>query len=153
MLSDIRVISSVTLVCLTRHLHQHVDRGAEGRTSHAGALDGALAVCPDKCTAFFSWSQWHYKQTLGLFQACRLASRFFRKKSLMLTKAAVIWPKIRSEILLQFKITAFYLCLYVLKCNLFLWCKAEFSAAITPVFSVTWSFRNHFKRTAFILII
>ncbi len=32
---------------------------------------------------------------------------------------------------------------YNSKCNLFLWCKAEFSEAIAPVFSVTWSFRNH----------
>ncbi len=32
---------------------------------------------------------------------------------------------------------------YILKCNLFLYGKAEFSAAITPLFSVTWSFRNN----------
>ncbi len=31
----------------------------------------------------------------------------------------------------------------ILNCNSFLWYKAEFLAAITPVFSVTWSFGNH----------
>ncbi len=29
---------------------------------------------------------------------------------------------------------------YTLKYNVFLWCSAEFVSAITPVFSVTWSF-------------
>ncbi len=37
-----------------------------------------------------------------------------------------------------------FLCEYIFKLNLFLWCKAEFLISIiTPVFSVTWSFRNH----------
>ncbi len=29
------------------------------------------------------------------------------------------------------------------QCNLVLWCKAKFFSIITPVLSVTWSFRNH----------
>ncbi len=36
----------------------------------------------------------------------------------------------------------FFFCIY-LKKNFFLWCKAEFSVAITPVFSVTCHFRMH----------
>ncbi len=48
-------------------------------------------------------------------------------KSLMLTKAAFIWLKYSTlyfyKILLQFKITVF-------KCNLLLWCTAEFSASL-----------------------
>ncbi len=43
------------------------------------------------------------------------------------------------EILLQFKITAFYW----EKSNLFLWWQSWILTAITQVFSVTWSFRNH----------
>lgn len=34
------------------------------------------------------------------------------------------------------------LCKYIVKCRLFLWCKAEFSALFYQC-SVTWSFRNH----------
>ncbi len=47
-----------------------------------------------------------------------------------------------SEILLQTKITIFYFNIFK-HLYIFLWCKSEFSEAITPVFSVTWSFRNH----------
>ncbi len=36
-----------------------------------------------------------------------------------------------------------FLFYYALKYNLFLWCSAEFSSAITPDFCVTWYFRNH----------
>ncbi len=32
---------------------------------------------------------------------------------------------------------------YIVKCNLFMWCAAVIFSIITPVFSVTWSFRNH----------
>ncbi len=39
----------------------------------------------------------------------------------------------KCEIILQFKITVLRF-KYILKYNLFLWCNAEFSAAITPVF-------------------
>jgi len=47
---------------------------------------------------------------------------------------------------------------YISKCNLFLWWHTWIFSIITPVFGVTWSFRNHsnvfqdslFKRTAFI---
>ncbi len=69
----------------------------------------------------------------------------FWKKSLMLTKATFIWSKYSKnwycEILFQFNPIYIYINIY-LKCNLFLWCKAEFPAAITSVFSVTWSYRN-----------
>ncbi len=46
------------------------------------------------------------------------------------------------EIVLQFKMTGFY---FIMFWNvIYLWPgKAEFSAAITPVFSVTWFLRNH----------
>ncbi len=33
--------------------------------------------------------------------------------------------------------------LYILKCNFFLWWQSWIFSIITPVFSVTWSFRNH----------
>ncbi len=33
-------------------------------------------------------------------------------------------------------------CFLLLICNLFLWRKAKLSAAITPVFSITWSFKS-----------
>jgi len=45
------------------------------------------------------------------------------------------------EILIQFKWMVFYL--NILPNIIYFWCKSEFSSAITPVFSVTWSFRNH----------
>ncbi len=60
----------------------------------------------------------------------------FWKKSLMLTKATFIWSKYSKnwycEILFQFNPIYIYINIY-LKCNLFLWCKAEFPAAITSV--------------------
>ncbi len=80
---------------------------------------------------------------------CLESLRFFYvflKKSLMFTKAAFIWyskkySKKYFEIVLQFKRTVFYLNTFF---NWIYFCdgKAEFSAAITSVFSVTWSFRN-----------
>ncbi len=36
-----------------------------------------------------------------------------------------------------------FLCEYLFKYNLFLWCASWIFSIITPVFSVTWSFRNH----------
>ncbi len=50
------------------------------------------------------------------------------KKSLLLTKAALVWYKC--------------FCINYLKCHLFSMIKAEFKH-ITSVFSVTWSFRTH----------
>ncbi len=68
---------------------------------------------------------------------------FWNKKTLMLIKAALIWYKIKKTvllwILLKIKITVFYLNMFL---N-FIYSgdgNAEFSAAITPVFSFTWSF-------------
>ncbi len=62
----------------------------------------------------------------------------------MLTKAAFIWSKIQKKIV-KYNVKKKYIYEYILKCNLFLYDgKAEFSAAITPVFSVTWSFRYYF---------
>ncbi len=53
-------------------------------------------------------------------------------KSLMFTKAAFILPKhsksSKTEILVQFKITIFYLNIFY-KGISFLWCKAELSAS------------------------
>ncbi len=39
-----------------------------------------------------------------------------------------------------------------LKFNLFLWCKAEISAAITAVFNVTWSFEKSFYIIILLLV-
>ncbi len=57
----------------------------------------------------------------------------------------LIKNKVKTVQLWQYKIVTvqkFSLLAY-LKFNLFLWCKAGLSAVITPVFSVTWCFRNH----------
>ncbi len=51
------------------------------------------------------------------------------------------WGKRAFSLTLLVKCLGSFFFLKLLK-NLFI-CKAEFSAAITPVFSVTWSFRNH----------
>ncbi len=52
--------------------------------------------------------------------------------------------KYNSEIILQFKITVSYINIYY---NVIYSCdgKAEISAAITPVLSITWSFRIQFN--------
>ncbi len=59
-----------------------------------------------------------------------------------------IWPITVQKVLLQFKITVFYFTFSIFFYYFFYviyYCdgKAEFSEAITPVFSVTWCFRNH----------
>ncbi len=51
--------------------------------------------------------------------------------------AAFISPEIQKTLIVKLPFKNFS----ILKCSLFL--KAEFLAAITPVFSVTWFFRNH----------
>ncbi len=69
-------------------------------------------------------------------------------RSFMLTNSEYIWSKYTKNCnnvvkkLFQFKITYFLLLLeFILKCNVFLCWKSWISTAITPVFSVTWSFR------------
>ncbi len=47
--------------------------------------------------------------------------------------------------MLLFKIGLFYFKIYTSESNLFLWWKAEFFSTITPVYSITRSFRNHFN--------
>ncbi len=58
----------------------------------------------------------------------------FWNKPLLLTKAAIIWSKIKE------KLVKYYYHLKAISKKLFQLCKAEFS-----VFSVTWSLRNHFN--------
>ncbi len=74
---------------------------------------------------------------------------FLFVKSLLLIKPAIIWSTVQQKknsktlilFFLLFKIT--FLFEYILKCNLFLWFQSFILSIITPVFSVTWSFRNH----------
>jgi len=57
-------------------------------------------------------------------------------------KAAFIWSRIKKHQILWNTIEIWNNCfLCYFKCNLFMWC-CIFSI-ITPVFSVTWPFRNH----------
>ncbi len=70
-----------------------------------------------------------------------------KEKSLIHTRASVIWSKngLKTVILwnvVTVEITVFYFNIFL---NVIYSCdgKAEFSAVITPVFSVTWSFRYH----------
>ncbi len=64
----------------------------------------------------------------------------------MLTKAAFIKNTLKTVILWNIItiICNIFISVnkYILKCNLFLWCTAEFTAAITPVFSATWFFKK-----------
>ncbi len=53
----------------------------------------------------------------------------------LIKNTVILWNSTAIEL--------FSLFYYILICNLFLSCKAEFSAAITPVSSVTWFFRNY----------
>ncbi len=69
-----------------------------------------------------------------LFQHMYTISKIcFLKKYLLLIKTAFIWSKIEKNCY-----NNSFLFYYTLKHNLFLWCKA----AITPVFTFTWCFRN-----------
>ncbi len=64
----------------------------------------------------------------------------FGNKYIMLTKAAFIWSKIQQncEIGLLFQITVFYFKMqFIPLMQIWIFC------IITPVFSVTWSFRNY----------
>ncbi len=56
----------------------------------------------------------------------------FWKKSLLLTKAAFIWSiySKNSNIVKMYSNLTFFKSEYTLKCSLFLWCSAEFSASL-----------------------
>jgi len=43
------------------------------------------------------------------------------------------------------KVQKYFLTLIYFKCYLFLWWQNWIFSIITPVFSVTWSFRNHYN--------
>ncbi len=69
-------------------------------------------------------------------------------KSLMLTEAAFIGSNIQNKIVVLWNIFTVekkcFLFYYSIKCNLFVWWQSWiFSSWITPVFSITWSLRNH----------
>ncbi len=86
---------------------------------------------------WFSYMHYLQKLTHTLYTVQNLESvRYFLSLSLLLAKATFIWSKI-FKIILPFKITVFCLeCISVIKAD---W----IFSIISPVFSVTWSFRNH----------
>jgi len=49
---------------------------------------------------------------------------------------------VTCDIYFEIEYNNWFLYSYILKCNLFLWWQSGIYS-ITPVFSVTWSFRNH----------
>ncbi len=81
---------------------------------------------------YFPYPLYLYLYILPVKKIWTVRFYVFLRNSLLLTKPAFIWSKIQQifcEIFLLLKITAFYL--NILK------------RIITPVFSVTWPFRNH----------
>jgi hypothetical protein len=85
------------------------------------------------------WHVCHYYPTCVYYHIHYSSKVWFCswKKSLMCTKTTCL-----IKILLQFEITGFYLNIFW---NVMYSCdgKVKFSATISQVFSVTWSFRNH----------
>ncbi len=86
---------------------------------------------------WFSYIHYLQKLTQTLYTVQKFGvSKIFLSLSLLLAKATFIWSKI-FKIILPFKITVF--CLEFISVI-----KADWIfSIISPVFSVTWSFRNH----------
>ncbi len=88
-----------------------------------------------------------YSSTVETLGAGKVILNVFSKKLPMITKAALFDQKYSKTVIMwkyYYNLRYFFfLFKYILSVNYSCDGKAEFSAAITPVFSVTWSFRNH----------
>ncbi len=102
------------------------------------------------------WKSYHSK-----VWGCYNVSMFFKEVSYAHPGCTYLIKNTVKTVILWHFITISNNCFlfyFILKCNVILWCKAQFSAAITPVFSVTWYFRNHSNmligaRQSFLIIV
>ncbi len=125
--------------------------GADGSSNESKAsiskienTSGSFSYhCTNFCTQFRPKSISVVLCYTLLFKSLGLARFLNALKEVSYAHQDYLFDQKYSNIMNSTTIELFSLFYYILICNLFLSCKAEFSAAITPVSSVTWFFRNY----------
>ncbi len=82
-------------------------------------------------SSYSSW-KWDFLTYLKEFSYAHQGWIFFNQKY---SKTIILWNIITNKKKILFE--------YILKCNWILWWQSYIFSIITPVFSVTWFFRNH----------